>query len=191
MQMSFFGDSYDIVKLSFLNWLSSFGNWSVHPMFTECVSIDDVSAFERLLGSKIISNEVLKPETDRIAYFECVFRCGHLFLDPDTGLRMSPTRGKKGPRYVFASDLVRLSVQRPDSLTLVFDQALSRMSKREESLRAKLDELRHDGVFGFAYVSHACFILASRKRSLLVQARKDVIKKSGLPEKRFLHVPPA
>jgi len=189
--MSFIGDSYDIVKFSFLRWLGSFGKWSVHPMFTECVSIDDVNAFERLLGAKIISTEVLKPETDRIAYFECALLCNHLFLDPDTGLRMRSTRGKRGPLFVFASDLIRLSMRRPDSLTLVFDQSLSRGLEREVSLSAKLDELRRDGVFGFAYVSHACFILTSQNRSLLVQAREDFIKKSGLPEKRFLDVPSA
>ena len=35
MRMDIFGDSYHNVKKSLLRWLKRFGDWSVHPMFTE------------------------------------------------------------------------------------------------------------------------------------------------------------
>src|SRR5712671_2961007 len=95
MRIHYFGDSYDIVKQSLLRWLSTFGEWSVHPMFTEMVSRTDVAAFELLLNAKIVSTEVLTRETDRSAYFARATSCGHLFLDPDTGLRMRSTRGAR------------------------------------------------------------------------------------------------
>lgn len=38
MKLQYFGDSYDIVKKSLICWLSEFGPWVTHPMFTEDVS---------------------------------------------------------------------------------------------------------------------------------------------------------
>jgi len=55
MRMSYFGDSYDVVKQSLLHWLQYFGQWSVHPMFTQPVSDKNISAFERFIGAKLIS----------------------------------------------------------------------------------------------------------------------------------------
>jgi hypothetical protein len=86
MRMRYFGDSHDIVKQSLLRWLRPFGEWSVHPMFTEPVSASDVSVFERFLGAKVISTDVLTNNTDRSAYFSGACSCGNLFLDPDTGI---------------------------------------------------------------------------------------------------------
>jgi hypothetical protein len=190
MRIHYFGDSYDVVKQSLLRWLSTFGEWSVHPMFTEMVSGTDVAAFEVLLNAKIVSTEVLTRETDRSAYFACATSCGHLFLDPDTGLRMRPTRGARAPQYIFGDEVHRLVEQRPESLTVVFDQCVGRGSERSH-LADKLQMLRDRGIFGFAYVSHACFVVAGRKRTLVEQARSRVIAESRLPENRLLPIPPA
>jgi hypothetical protein len=189
MRMKFLGDFYDVVRQSLIRSLSTLGKWSVHPMFTETVSSSDVRALEHLLGAKVISTEILRSRTDRSSYFECAARFGHLFLDPDTGLRMRPEHGKRGPQYLFASDLVFLSEKRPESLTLVFDQPLARGRERP-GLIGKLGGLRRDGTLGIAYASHACFILASRSSALLSDARTSMIDASRLPEQRFLAVPP-
>jgi hypothetical protein len=187
MRMRHFGDSYDIVKQSLLRWLRNFGGWSVHPMFTESVTPTNVFAFESLLSAKVVSTEVLTLDTDRLAYFSCASSCGHLFLDPDTGLRMLSTRGIRAPEYLFASELVRLAEQRPGSLTLVFDQSVGRGSEQAQ-LEAKLRELRRHGVFGSAFVSHACFVIAGRDRALVERARTQIITESKLPASRFLPV---
>jgi hypothetical protein len=188
MRIRYFGDSYDIVKQSLLRWLRNFGEWSVHPMFTEIVSQNNVDAFEMLLEAKIVSTEVLRLDTDRSAYFACTASCGHLFLDPNTGLRMRTTRGADAPQYVFAAELQRLVKERPDSLTVVFDQSVGRGSERTH-LEAKLQQLREQGVFGFAYASHACFVVTGRDRALIDRARARVIAESRLPESRILSVP--
>jgi hypothetical protein len=52
-------------------------------------------------------------------------------------------------------DLVEM---RPDALTLVFDQGLRRGFERPQ-VEDKLRYLRDYEVFGFAYVSHACFVV--------------------------------
>jgi hypothetical protein len=187
MNMRYFGDSYDIVKQSLLRWLRGFGEWSAHPMFTESVSDTDVAAFETLLAVKVVSREVLTLDTNRVAYFAPASSCGHLFLDPDTGLRMRPTRGVRAPEFLFAGELVRLAKERPASLTVVFDQSVGRGSERSH-LEGKLRELRHYEVFGFAYISHACFVVAATDRALVERARSRVIADSLLPEGRFLPV---
>ncbi len=187
MRMRYFGDSYDIVKQSLLRWLRRFGEWSAHPMFTESVTPADVAAFEALLGAKVVSTEVLTLDTDRLAYFSCAASCGNLFLDPDTGLRMRSTRGVRAPEYLFASELVRISEQRPKSLTLVFDQSVGRGSEQLH-LEGKLRDLRHHGVFGTAFVSHVCFVIAGRDRGLVERARSHIVTESKLPATRFLPV---
>src|SRR5262245_16609911 len=108
MRMDYFGDSYDIVKQSLLRWLRNFGEWSVHPMLTESVSQADVRAFESMLNARVISTDVFTAYSDRAAYLECGARCGHLFLDPDTGLRMRSVGGVRSPEYIFASEVLRL-----------------------------------------------------------------------------------
>jgi len=141
MRIRYLGDSYDIVKQSLLRWLKGFGEWSVHPMFTEPWAQSDVSVFELLLDAKVISTEILRVDTDRSAYLACCSSCGHLFLDPDTGLRMRTSGGADAPKFLFAAELEKLAKQRPDRLTLVFDQSVQRGSERLH-LTAKLHELR-------------------------------------------------
>ncbi len=189
MRMRYFGDSYDVVKQSLLRWLGDFGKWSVHPMFTEMVFPTDVAAYESLIGARVISTEVLKPASDRRAYFDCASTCGHLFIDPDTGLRMLPKRRVQKTKYLYADELLRLTKRRPNSLTVIFDQSVPR-SKEQGHLVNKLLKLRTQDLFGFAYVSHACFVVVGRDRSLVNRARARVIAVSRLPEKRFLPVLP-
>ena len=186
MNKQFFGDSYDIVKQSLLRWLAGFGEWSVLPMFTEPFSPNEVRAYEQLLGAKTVTEEVLGPRADRAAYFRFGSSCGNLFLDPDTGLRTNTIRRGLTPKYLFAWELRQLCEARRDSLTLVFDQSLSFKSKREESLAAKIAHMRTEGIFAFAYVSHACFILTSQNSLLLEKAEKALVQESRLPKDRFL-----
>lgn len=185
VHIRYFGDSYDIVKQSMLCWLDSFGEWSVHPMFTEAVSEADVKAFGLMLGAKVISSGVFTTRSDRAAYLACAAGCGHLFLDPDTGLRLHPIRGVNAPKYLFAGELVGLAKGRPNSLTVVFDQSVARGSEKAH-LNRKLEVLEQQGLFGFGYVSHACFLVVGPDQPLIKEALVQVIRKSRLPTIRFL-----
>ena len=149
MHIKYFGDSYDVVKQSLLKWLQAFGEWSVHPMFTASVPHVKTSAFEALLGAKVISRSVLTSRTERSAYFACAHSCGNLFLDPNTGLRLQDIGGTRAPNYLFASELVQLAEHRPESLTVVFDQSLQR-GKELSGLNKKLRHLLHRKVYTFA-----------------------------------------
>ena len=79
---NYFGDSYDIVKQSLIRWLAPLGEWSAHPMFTETVQPEHATSFERFLGVRLLSNDVLCADTNRYAYFACAAQSGNLFLDP-------------------------------------------------------------------------------------------------------------
>ena len=186
MHMRYFGDSYDIVKLSLIGWLRRFGDWSVHPMLTEEASPEEVNAFERFLNAHVISAEVLTTSTNRESYFSCAVRCGNLFLDPDTGLKLRKMNGSYAPKYLFRSELVHLISLRPkQSLTLVFDQSLQRGDERR-AVEQKLNDLRSHRIYCFAYISHACFIVGGRDEDLVNDALTHVIAESRLPENRFL-----
>jgi len=185
MHMKYFGDSYDLVKQSLLRWLRPFGKWSVHPMFTESVSIHEVRAFERLLNANVISSEVLTVDSDRSAYLSHTQDRGNLFLDPNTGLSLKKSAGGNSPNYLFMGELIHSANARPSSLTLVFDQSLARGSE-QEGLEKKLTYLHQKSISGFAYRSHAAFIIASPDRALVARAYDEVIKKSALPKSRFV-----
>ncbi len=190
MRRGFLGDSYDIVKQSLLRWLAAMGRWHVHPMFSESFSQRDRDAFARLLAAPILSSQILRPGTNRQAYFASARGCrGHLFLDPDTGLRLKPTGGAKAPSYLFLSDLVSIVAARAHALTLVFDQALARGQERRQ-LQAKLAACTAHGLHGVAYVSHACFLLVSGNAAVARRAYVTLRRESRLPEHRFLRSEP-
>jgi hypothetical protein len=111
MHMGFFGDSYDIVKQSLIGWLQNFGDWSVHPMLTKEATESQIAAFQHFLGAHVISREMLTKNTDREQYLSCGEACGNLFLDPDTGICLQ-NQHRRSPKYLFGSELVRLSEQR-------------------------------------------------------------------------------
>ncbi len=190
MHMQYFGDSYDIVKLSFISWLRHFGEWSVHPMLTEEVDQRDIQSLERFLGARVISKHVLTATTDRQVYFSCATYTGNLFIDPDTGLRLKSTNGKGAPKYLFSAELAQITSSRPNALTLVFDQSLQRGNERI-ALKRKLEWLSTHSVHSFAYISHACFVVASLDRTLIEQALDHVISESRLPASRFIICPGA
>ena len=187
MHIKYFGDSYDIVKQSFIRWLGDFGEWSVHPMFTEPVTPAYTSAFTTFLGARLLSDAVLKADTDRPTYFACASRCGNLFLDPNTGLRVMSVNGRRAPQFLFASELIFLVQNRPAAaLTLVFDQSHPRGSAGLVSLNQKLQHLSDHQIPAFAYASHACFIVAGHDPVLVKNARARLLAKSQLPEYRLV-----
>lgn len=187
MRPDFLGDSFDIVKHCLISWLASMGPWATHPMFTERMSRKQTMIYADLLGTQILSRKLLTREIDRDKYLASARECDeHVFLDPDTGLRLGvPTKQKKAPFYLFGSELVAIASARPKLLTLVYDQSLARGKEREQ-LQRKLSTLADQGVYGVAYVSHASFVLVGRDQSLVKKALHALTKESCLPQSRFL-----
>jgi hypothetical protein len=155
-------------------------------MFTEPVLHKQADCFGRFLGTRILSLEVLTGVVNRDAYLAPARDCReHVFLDPDTGIRLLPTRGKKAPGYIFGPELVAIANARPGRLTLVFDQSLARGKERQQ-LQNKLSNLAEQDVHGVAYVSHACFVLVGTDHSAVAEALETLKRQSGLPRSRFL-----
>lgn len=186
MKLRYLGDSYDIVKQSLLRWLSSMGSWATHPMFTEPVSSEQADDFASLIGTRLLSIDTLTNGIDRVAYLAPASDCHeHVFIDPDTGIRLKPTRGAKAPAYIFGTELMEIARARPDRLVLVFDQSLARGSERPQ-LQSKLQTFADHGVHAVAYVSHACFVLLGSDSSFVEAAFDILLSKSRLPRGRFL-----
>lgn len=180
------GDSYDILKQSFLRWLGSTGHWATHPMFTEPVAPQQAKALSYLLGTRLLSKKVLTTATDREAYLApAVGWQDHVFLDPDTGVRFKGTRGKKAPSYLFDTELVAIASARPKSLTLAFDKCVARGREREQ-LETKLSTLAAKGLHAVGYASHACFVLVGRDERLVKNALQALKRESRLPKRRFV-----
>ncbi len=185
MRLKHFGDSYDIVKKSLLQWLSSSGPWAAHPMFTHQTSPDEAEAFSRFLGVPLVATEVLDTVSDRAHYFASCHQWHSLLLDPDTGVRLQGLRGRRAPEFIFAKELIDLANVRPQALTLTFDQSLAR-GREQEQIRAKLAHFAAHGVHGFAYVSHASFMVLGRSVDLVQHAREHILATSALPTHRIV-----
>lgn len=190
MRMAYFGDSYDFVKRSLLQCLSKLGPWSVVPMFTETVEAQDADALQLFLGMPLVSTAMLTNES-RSSYFKSAAMDQHLFIDPNTGLRLKEIGGRKGSDYLFGRELLLITEERENYLTMVFDQSLGRAaeSARRDEVTEKLRELHEKGLFGFAYYSHACFLVLSKDEALVNQARRSVNKGLGLPRLRLVEYP--
>lgn len=186
MKPRFLGDSYDIVKQSLLRCLGSMGSWATHPMFSEPVPSQQADDLALFIGTRLLSIDSLTNDTDRVAYLAPAIECyEHVFLDPDTGILLKPTRGKKAPLYIFGPELIEIVKARSDKLVLVFDQSLARGSERQQ-LTNKLKTFSTQGVYSVAYVSHACFVLLGRDKFLVDSAFNVLQSESRLPYSRFL-----
>ena len=187
MRMGYFGDSYDIVKKSLLDCLRSFGNWGVHPMFTEKVSEADAKSFSTYLQVRLISSKILGLDTNRVEYFKSIDGNENIFLDPNTGLKFNPNRKISKPDYIYFDELETIVKRQQSLLTMVFDQSLARGNERAH-LTTKFKNLLADGkgIEGFAYISHASFLFFSLDKNLLKSAHLEIMRQSKLPVSRFL-----
>ena len=185
MNPKFFGDSYDIVKKALLGSLAEFGPWGTHPMFTHATSDAEAAEFSRFLGVPLITTQVLSRDCDRAQYFASGSEYRSLFLDPDTGIRLKTIKGRAATKFLFATELVKVVSAHPDGLTLTFDQSLAR-GREEEQVREKLSHFAASGIHGFAYVSHASFIVLGKCAGLVQQAREQLRVQAALLSRRII-----
>ena len=189
MHPSKFGDSYDIVKRTLLEWLSSCGTWTAHPMqFTSPPDREFEKQYCQFLGVDLLKTATPNDLTDRKALVDAASSASdHLFLDPDKGLQ---TRSKPiSKEHITVEELARIAKTpaRSDKLILVYDQSFLRVLTDEERrcrTREKLASLRKKDVHAIAYHSHANFVLASADKQVLMKARQ--LLEDELPPERLL-----
>jgi hypothetical protein len=188
MNPQLLGDSSDIIKKSFISWLSEFGRWAVHPMFTGDVDPDATGQLAKFLGATIVSAERLRAGTDRAGYFEPCLSAPNLLLDPDGGISLEGVTGTRSSRYIFRDELLRIILARPHRLTLVLDQSFPRAarSRMEENVRRKLSAFAAESAFGFAYVSQSPIFCFAADPSILLRAFETLKENSSLPPSRLI-----
>src|SRR5207244_11666328 len=98
MRLKYLGDSYDFVKRALLNCLTTLGPWAVVPMFTEPGEAERAAELQSFLKTRVIATEGLTAQ-DRSSYFKEATIDQHLFIDPNTGLRLIQARGKRALSY--------------------------------------------------------------------------------------------
>jgi hypothetical protein len=189
MDLKHFGDCYDIVKRSLLQWLSDFGPWAAHPMFTHEVTEEDAAAFARFLGLSLVSTEVLVQQSDRLKYLAACGSFRSIFLDPDTGVRLHRRQARRSPEFIFADELIDITRSRLNGLVLVFDQSVARGNERQQ-IRTKLDHFTRHDVGGIGYISQAPFLVLGKSTDLIEQAYSQLLKASALPKDRLLKATP-
>ncbi len=184
MRMKYFGDSYDFVKRVALATIGSGATWDAFPMFTEHVSDAQVRAYEKFVGVTVLAREPLTPAPFRENRFSASAEHRHVFLDPNTGVRLRPQGGKAGTDRVLGREIAALCSGYPDRVVVVFDQAFA-FGSAPRTLGEKLHFFEAEGIYGFAYLSHACLLVLS-ENSVLCERAYDRLLSLHLPEKRLL-----
>ena len=159
-------------------------------MFTHEVSDAQVVKFSRFLATPMLSTQVLGLETNRGEYLATCGDCRSVFLDPDTGVRLHRRERARSTEFIFEDELRALARARSSGLVMVFDQSLPRGSETVQ-VQLKLDHSARYNIAGFAYVSHACFLILSASPELADEARSHLLKVSDLPDSRILPTIPS
>ena len=126
MRMNFFGDSYDVVKRFLLQSVAPEAEWIAFPMFTHRVAPEKLKAFASFLGVQVVSPTRLTASTNRARHLAALAHHRHIFLDPDTGIKLRPPKRSDAVKYVLAPELISLCRESPERLLLVFDQSVPR-----------------------------------------------------------------
>jgi len=147
--------------------------------------VGEAAAFSGFLSIPLVSTEVLRRDSDRQSYLAACGNCRSVFLDPDTGVRLTGLSGRRSPEFVFADEIVAIASARPQGLVLTFDQSLPRGSE-EKSIRQKLAAFADRELHGFAYVSHASFMVVGQSESVVREARAELARQSNLPARRIV-----
>ena len=119
------GDTYEMAKLCILRWLVADEQWLIHPMYFPANGEEPDQAFPRryadFLGVCLVRGDMHRRRdlVDAVAGDP-----GHLFLDPDTGLKLG---NAKGPKHLNVNELVKIasSPSRTRKLVLVYDQSIN------------------------------------------------------------------
>jgi hypothetical protein len=184
LKTQFFGDSYDVVKRFLLQSLAPNAEWAAFPMFTHDVTASELTAYEAFLGLRVVSPLALTASTDRADHLSALAGYRFIFLDPDTGISIKLRKGERSVKYVFASEVVALCLQDVERLLLVFDQSVPRGGEHK-AIADKLAYFRERRIAGFAYLSHACFVVLSASASVCEMARANLIS-CHLPTSRLI-----
>lgn len=165
MNLSFLGDSYDLVKRFFCFELSALGyKVVVDPMFTGMWKGREREFFG-LIG--VAMDATVPPNAIRTA----------LFVDPDTGVKH-----KSSTQHVSFDRLAQEASSH--ALVFSFDQSFSRRAKPIEVMKGKLSALKDRGCHAMYYDSHARFLFVSKHEKPLRELRTHLVS-LGLPTKRL------
>jgi hypothetical protein len=184
------GDSYDFVKREIMRGLAPPEHWAAHPMYFAQEQNRDsnfLARYKAFLGVHRVAGDIFDREQVVTLGRQCQ---EHLLLDPDTGLPGPKSRRPRGGRRVCIDigELAKIATapKRRQMLTLVFDQCYSRANCHQvnkEIAENKLKALRHHGVYGAAYVSHAVFIWVSGCKLSVVGGSRRLMRDLRIPQK--------
>ena len=200
MRPGFFGDSYDFVKRDIIGGLAPVNEWAVHPMYFDDEPEPEFPAiFAHFLGLDLVDGNLF----DRNLVATLAESCqNHVFLDPDTGLKMARPDGRlRAPaggwgKHVSEREISEIvnAPERRAKLTLVFDQSfpnanpVARRAMAEEKLQRLWENHR---IHGVSYLTHVVFTWLSDNQDTLTNATRRFIQHSGTPTWRLTsHNPP-
>ena len=174
MHLKYFGDSYDIVKRFLLATLGDSGRWSVQPMFVEKVDSEDAKRFATFIGARLCGKTSVATVAGRTEAMASSKTAEHLFLDPDTGVKLVPMPKTPSSAHLYGAEVIDLVNARPAFL-----------SRPPAAAQHETEVVWRGRDHGFAYESHASFLFLSRDQDLLQRSRSALLG-AGVPAVRLV-----
>ncbi len=186
MRLDFLGDSYDLVKRFLMQCLAPNESWGIVPMFTDDWNPEQIKTFECLLGGRVLNRRCIKGTRNRHQATTAGTWVGHVFIDPDTGIR-SPDSTSSSTKLIRLTEIVREAREHPRNLILAFDQsyANAKLPAKTKAMKQKLAFLNADDVNGFGYLGQASFLILSCDPSAIQRARQNLLD-AGVPDSRLI-----
>lgn len=201
MHRQWFGDAYTYSHRVLIQAIATPEEWFIHPMLFFADNGEepggglDTNAYSQFLG---LENAVVLPGNQRmrsqLVMDVAAYPKRHLFLDPDTGIRLSRNQ-RRGRQHITPEELVKIATGRQGSVVLVFDQSYRRETKTaHEKVETKLQLLACLGLVGAAVIVRenpcTCYIMVSTNDSDATNKAIRKIRNSlPIPESRLVMSP--
>ena len=193
MHRQWLGDAYTYSHRALIHAIAPPEEWLIHPMLFFAKAGEepggglDINDYAQFLG---LENAIVLPSNQRVraqlVSDVAAYPNRHLFLDPDTGIRLSRNQ-RPGKQHITMEELKKIATERDDSVVLVFDQSYHRETKTaREKIEAKLQLLTGLGIVGGAVIVRespcTCYVMVSTNKS-------DAVNRSILKIRNVLPIP--
>ncbi len=178
------GDAYDPLKRFLMESLAPLSEWQILPMFRGAWADVDIERYATLLGVELFTTGVLTARS-RAQQLRTDGWPGNAYLDPTTGVKRPTEGNQNAATHIRIDELARLVCERPESLTVVYDQSKLRGESKREALQDKLRQLRTSGIEGFGLDMQAPHLVLSCDGSVIEEARNNLLG-AGIPPHRIV-----
>ena len=184
MHRSHLGDTNDLAKRPFMEMLAPIDRWVVVPMLEGPWEPEEIVAYRNIVGAQLSTEDVLTAAT-RGEVLSTVGYDQHAFFDPTTGVSLPTAANPFTNKHICVDELAREVDQRPNKLTISYNQSRNRNLGLQAEREAMLQQFEVNGIAALLYVAQASYLILSQDEVVIAQACQNLLG-AGIPESRII-----